>query len=626
MADCPLYIGDPAIALVDSGWTTFYGFANASWALAREQIETLQSFTIEPVRYAASWSFEAALGEVVRPHKPARPADLALSHDALHEPGAAPTFDAITLELTPAPADTLGAPPALSLPARPVLSLVPDPGDAPVLAPVLVPPAPVLDWPELPSLLALDLPAAPAITLPTFEGVRPVLDVVVPDVPTGFTPAAYVSALLDQVCARVATMLEGGTGLPAAVEQALRDRAFVAVDAQELRAIAQATEEFSARGFTEPNGLLVARLAEVRQNGQNQRNALSRDIYVRAHEVEIENLRFAVTSGIQLEGTLIQLHGQTQTLLLQSNQFLRDTLLAVYNARIALFNAQQQAFATDAQVYRDRIQAEIAKIELVRAQIEAERTKGEINEQRVRLYAERVRAVQTQADIYRAVVEGAKAQADVQTAVMDGYRTKVQAFGERLRAQGLQWDGYRAEIEGERAKVGLYEASANAFATRIRSWSEINQGRIAAGQFRIAANDQALRAFAAQVERLRADLEAERARLAAVAQVYEADVRAYEGEGTIERLVAETSQRRFELYLNRERARLDVALRDAEVRITQVRETAALLLEASKTVAQTASNLAASSFSAVNFSAGVNSSRSESHGCSTTTNLQGFIN
>ena len=77
--------------------------------------------------------------------------------------------------------------------------------------------------------------------------------------------------------------------------------------------------------------------------------------------------------------------------------------------------------------------------------------------------------------------------------------------------------------------------------------------------------------------------------------------------------------------LERERARTGVELQNVELQIRQMEQNASLLLEAKKTIAQVSSQLAASSMSAVNFSAGTHSGLSQSFGCSTNFSYSGTV-
>lgn len=622
----PITIGDPAIQLVGDGWTTFQSWAEQAFLLAREQIADLTSFTVSTPPIVSSFTVNADLSAFRRPERP-EPIEVAYNPDNITEPGEPPEFENEPVEFVAFPAFS-GEEPGFSFPSYPGELNVAQPGEAPALTAIVIPGDPNLSIPDAPpDLLPIDIPDPLELEIPEFTGERPLIDFDVPAETWSYTPEDYVSALLTSVQARITAMLAGGTGLPAAVEDALRERAYAEVEREEVRAVQQATTEMATRGFDEPNGILADRILQVRQGARNQRLTLSRDIYIRAQEVEIENLRFAVQQGIALESTLIGLHMRMQELLLESNKFIRDSSIAIYNARVTLFNTRMQGYATDAQVFRDLIQGELAKIELFKAEIDAEKLKTEVNKNLVDIYEQQIRAVLAQAEVYNAQVAGVRAQAEVNASIMDGYRARVAAYAERVRAYAESWAGFRSRVEGEIGKARIWETTVNAFATRVRAVAENNQNLIAQKQLDISVNETDVRVFLARLQRTLADIQAERDRVASEVAVFGGEVALYQAETNVERVVSEVDQRGFELALTEERARVDAQLKAAEVAITSAIQQAGLMLEAIKGRAVAAAQLAGASMSAVNFSAGVTNSSSTSEGtnCSTSYSYSGEL-
>lgn len=149
-------------------------------------------------------------------------------------------------------------------------------------------PFPTMPKPAAPADLTYHAPALPPKP-PTF---------VVPALPN----MEYVSALLDGVKTALGTML-GGNAMPTAVSEAIRNRAYSAVFAEEQRAVDNAYSEFAARGFEEPSGALNRRITEARADAVAKRSVVIRDVFIQEQLLAIENLRFAVNAGLQLEAT-----------------------------------------------------------------------------------------------------------------------------------------------------------------------------------------------------------------------------------------------------------------------------------------------------------------------------------
>lgn len=622
MPDCPNWLGDVAVGMVDQAYVTYTGFAMQSFAAAMESLQALQQFTFRPVNFSVAYNIDRRLIGIERPEAPD---ELEVSFALPALPPEPPAGGEISEIRFTTPPDYNVPAPFLNLPPPPSETLPTPPGAAPPLLPLTIPAAPTLDFPTVPDLVDIVIPAAASITLPTFAGERPIDNIPIPVENFAFSPEQYSSALLDKVTGRISTMLDGGTGLPAAVAQALRDRAYVAVDAEEARAVQTAIDEFAGLGWEEPNGMLAARLAAVRQNSQNQRSALSRDIYIEDEKIAIESLRFAVTNAISLESQLLTAHNAHMQLALQAEQFAVDVSIRIFDARISLFNAKMQAYQVDAQVYRDRIQAELAKLEVFKAQIDAERLKGEINQQRVAIYEQRVRALLVHVEIYKAQIDAVKAQGEANAQQIEAYRATVTAYAERVRAHTAIWDGYRSRVEAETAKVRIHEVLTNVFATRARAWSDINASRIAQQGAQIRVRELELQTFAKQVDQWIAQVRAESDRVAAAVNIQGSRVELYRAQTALEVAAGDAAGRHFQLQMEQERARVDTALKQAEIDVQQLVQLTQVALERLRTISTVSSQLAAASMSAVNFSAGVNSGRNQSQSCETQFQYKGTL-
>lgn len=620
---CAIRLGDPAVNMVNLAYDKYTEFATQAYLLANTEIGTLGGLELKPVAFGVSWDFEGTIAGYRRPTKPADPGDL-----TFHTPGtlpAPPSVNVAPAVLDPAPALPANPVPAIRDYPEPLPLTATAPSDDVDLQPVPMVVRPDMALPPVPTLQALALPNAPQLTLPAFAGQRPDTTVPPPLQTFAFTPEEYTSALLDKVKAQVSSMLDGGPGLPAAVAQALRDRAWEAVDVQERRAIQQATEEFASRGFSEPNGVLNARLAEVRQNNQNQRNALSRDIHIKDEELAIQNLQFAVTQGISLESRLMQDHAQFMQLSLATAQAVQDVAIKVFDARVALVNMDLQAYEVDARVWRERLQGELLKLQQYRAELEALQVQGSLNEQQVKIYSERIDAVRAMADIYKSDVQAATAVAEQNKTRAEVYRERIRAYGTQVDAYKAEWDAYKAKLESNSTRAQLYGLVEQGFSTRVGAWAQVQGQKLDQQRMAIAEADLAQRGWQGGLQKMLADIEAEKARVGAVAEAWRSRVAMYTAESGVEAAASDANVRAMTVGIERERQRTAVALQNAKMSIDQAMGLNQLAITRADSIAKVSTQLAAASMSAVNFSAGIHSGRSESSNCDTSFNYSGTL-
>jgi hypothetical protein len=189
-------------------------------------------------------------------------------------------------------------------------------------------PFPTLPKPVVPADLSFTPPPVPS-DIPTI------------DVPT-LPDLTYVSGMLDSIGGVIDTLL-GGNPMPPALARQLRDRAYSDAWAEEERAVDQAYAEFAARGFEEPPGLLNRRVAEARADARAKRQLMNRDVYIQEQMLAIENLRFAVTSGIQLESTRVRVFEAQANLEIEQVRLIEQTnqlKLDGWRAELQLFDAR----------------------------------------------------------------------------------------------------------------------------------------------------------------------------------------------------------------------------------------------------------------------------------------------
>lgn len=609
---CPTLSADPAVIFADGGYSVFMDLAPKTFQEALTLATQLGSLNMRPIDFNVGFNFDGQLTPFQRPPRP----NINAGDFDFHTPAAPPappTYTPGMVSLDPAPVFD-GVTPNIQIRPAPSDPLIDAPQPPQNVRDLVIPDAPSYALPPLPTLDALNLPSAPSIQLPTFTNDRPIFVEPPLNENWSFNPQAYSSDLLEKVKAKVTMMMDGGLGLEP-IEQIMFNRGRARLDIEMRRTIDTRTAEFSARGFSEPNGILNAAVLEIMQGGLEAKAELNSNITIESYKELIQNVRLGVQNGIALEQVSTDLHIKEQQLALQAAQFLRESSIAILNARVSVFNAKIQAYQTDAQVFETRIRAELAKVEVYRAQIEGERARGEINEQRVRIYSEQVRSIGVMADFYRTQVQAVQAQADVERSKIESFKAMVDAYSARWRAYGEQVDAYKAGIDAENSKATVHRNLVDAYATRVQAWGTTQGNRIALERLGIDQSGQKLAAWRGQLDQMLALVQAESARIGAQGQRADALARVYTADAGVESAASAASDRTFQLGVEREQANVQTQLRNVELLIQQNMSLIQQLTEVRRVQAQVMGQLAASSMSAMNFSASVSSARSQSTSC-----------
>ncbi len=496
----------------------------------------------------------------------------------------------------------------ISIPEAPEMTAPLDGPDKPFLSDVVLPGAPSLDKPLFPSLATIEIPEFEFPTLPTFDASAPEFEGTAVSTVLQWGDPQYATEILPEVIAKLRDIWSGGNGIPPAVEQAMWDRAAGREDLDAQRQISAAYADFSSRGFSEPPGMLVARVDAIREESQIKKQGASREIAIRMTELQIENVRFAVEQAIASENVLFNIWNNIAQRQFEAAKIQLDSQLALYNAQVALFNARQQAYATEAQVFKVKLDAELASIEVFKAQLEGELARGQLNEQKVRIYGEQIRAMLADVEVYKALMQGASIQSDVNKNLIDGFRAEVQAYAERINADKVRFDAYESRIKGELGKAQILDAEARAYASYVSGQATVADIGIKQMQGDIARNEQVIREYVARLEADKAKIQADVSKIQAGASAYTADTQRYVAQAG-----AEEARFRVQLAAKEAEIRATLGIFEVEVKkyiadMEQMIRKANVQLEALKAAGQVGSTLAAGAMAGISIGANLSGS------------------
>lgn len=604
---------DTTSSAVLSGYSTLYTMANNAFAIATGALETLGNIQIpEPPEIVAPTLPELDV-ELQLPADPSLPS---LS-TSLESVPSAPSIHAPSISMPDAP-QFEDAPLQINLPPRPAELAEPVPAPPAIDYDVAIPDAPAIALPTEPLLGAIAIPDVPDIDVPEFTGIPPVAPLSIPTNNFSYAEEDYAQALDLQPA--IDRMLSGLSGFPPEIEQALFDRARSREDISARKAVQEAAEEWSARGFSMPQGELARRVDEIRQRNQDAVNTLNRELTVRMHEVKVQDLRFAVQQGLAYEGQLIDLHNQQAARKLQAAELTARIALEYFNANVALYNAQAVAFNMQVEAYRVQLLESAQRIELYRGQLEAARVSGELNEQQVRLYAERVRAQLVHVEIYRGQIDAARAHVDLVRGRVEQYRAIVEGFTSRVEAKRAEFQAWGEQVRAEGQKADIYRATVSAFAERVRAYSSQVDGLAAGARAQVDSERLRIDAFQASLGVTRERINARAQQTQAIASLFDGQARIHTAKIGAVGEQARTTIAAYEAMTEAYRSQANVAIENVRVASENAGRNANLAMEAQRGIAQVAAQISAGTLSAINLSASIGASAGYDLNQSTTVN------
>lgn len=199
----------------------------------------------------------------------------------------------------------------------------------------------------------------------------------------------------------------------------------------------------------------------------------------------------------------------------------------------------------------------------------------------------------------------------------DVYVQDQQIAQENLRA------GVSAGVQLEQVLVGLFTAqeqlqleaakfaldiAVRIFETRIRQLVALEELTAAQAQVYTAKVNALLGFYRAQIEKYDSDTK----RIEVKKDGFVANVELYKAKAQVAQVASEANARAFQLLLERERAKVDTAIKEAEQNFEQIRYITTLAQEAKKTLTEVQAQLASAAMNAVHIGATLGYSGSES--------------
>lgn len=415
----------------------------------------------------------------------------------------------------------------------------------PSLAEPTIPEPPPSDLPLAPVISDIVLPEAPTIFIPTLNaalGPAPTAD----DIPTfQFEDEDYGSDLLSNLQDKLNFFLDDNTtGLSEVIWQQIWERARESEDLVAVKAREETNSLFASRGFSLPPGAQVKREDEIIQENQDAANSLRREQAIQEAEMEVENVRFAVTQGIQLEIALIDNHNQQQQRALEAARLTVELVVRVFEAQVAAYNAQVAGFQALVLAYRAEIEAELAKVQVFQAEVESQRLIVELNSAQIANYRAQIDAVVATFDLYRAQLDAARFTLDQNRLRIEEFQALTQAYATDASVLATQADIYETRTNAERLKIDLRQSNVNAYAAQVTAFDSLSRARASIKEQEISVERFKIENFQAQIESVRIAIGALESELNASVAVHDSNVRRFSSEvdGEARRVSAEVEK------------------------------------------------------------------------------------
>jgi hypothetical protein len=466
--------------------------------------------------------------------------------------------------------------------------------------------------PAAPSLLSINVSPFDGVNIPTLDITIPELSIDAPSIREYVPGAQYTSALLTSLKSRLQLTLDvGGTGLAPDVENAIwdRDRERAARTARDSINQLDKMEEL---GFAAPPGVYLDARLKIITESEYQLRGSSREVMIKAAELEQSNVNHALDVAVNLEGKLIDYTNQIEQRFFDSCRYATEAGVSIYNARVQAYGMFVEAFKARISVYESQVRAELAKVDAYKAQMEAEQVKADVNRALVDQYKVQIEAALSNVEIFKARIAAIQAKADIEKTKIEIFGAQVSAYAAKVNAYTAGVEGFRATIQAEVTKQDAFKSKVEVYTARVAAASKLIDARISGFNAQITAKT-------AEYDGYKAAVGAESARVNAIAagntsltESYKAQVT---GIASFNEVLTKQWQATIEQAARVAEIGVSAAKANAELYIT-VRQSA---IEAAKVGAQVSAQLGAAALNALNWSNNSSESTTKSQSTSEST-------
>lgn len=323
---------------------------------------------------------------------------------------------------------------------------------------------------SLGELLAISIPNVPTVEFPSLNIDAPVYTLTPPAAWSfGVNQNILISddPLIQAAIDRLTDNIEnGGTGLTAAIEDAIWARELERNEQQLEDTTDKTIQMWAKKGFSLPDGMLANSLSDIQKEYMNRKIDRAREIGIKQAELEQANIFKSLELAVSLSEKLINMLISYEELVFKGQEATARFANEYIDLQIKTYMSLVEAYRATAQVHEMRVRGEIAKVELYKAQLDAQRLIGEVNEQTVKVYSERIQATMALVERYKVEVGAMVSELEVEKTKIEANKVQMDIWAKKADVEIARYSGaidlYRAKTQYNVASAELSSKNAEA--------------------------------------------------------------------------------------------------------------------------------------------------------------------
>ena len=356
---------------------------------------------------------------------------------------------------------------------------------------------------------------------------------------------------------RINQSLDGGTGLSETFEQNLYDRGRARAEQEQIRITTEIQENADKRGHFVPDGSIIAGLVKAQSDAAMTNAQFASETTIERAKLELNHLEFIMGLSNSIKDTALQMVVQQASVLLNVNgqalehaKTVANTMVELYNLEVKRFEQAMNYYRIQAQVYETEYKAALAQLEIFRVEAEVAKLSNDINKTEVDIYIAQLNAQKTETEIFGIRVSAIESQIRAESAAVSAFGEEVSAYTAQVNAKNAEFGAYESAISGNKTQADIYATEVSAYNTRINANKTIIDVEIATSNAVIAYNKNLSDQFTLELNEYTTEIKAESTRFDSSTKAYIAQLESFKAELDAKKSVLAGQAKEADLEVN----------------------------------------------------------------------------
>lgn len=428
-----------------------------------------------------------------------------------------------------------------------------------------------------------------------------------------WTENPYTSALLVELQSLLLSYVQGdGFGISQELWDAIwmreRDRQQGLTD----EAVMAEEKDWDARGFPVPQRSMDARIVRIREKGLDELAESSRTKAIEQARLHVENLRFAITTAVQLEKHLMDANSELKGRALDAAKYLVQVAIDLFNGELAAWNGEKEAFLAYASVFETRIRAQGLQIENRKSEVAVEQMKNETNQTTAQIFATEWGGVDTQWNAYVKKLQKNQVRLEEKGRILQKMELDLRRFAELLKKETEISRRYDSYVQGRVGSGNIFRSGAEAYSAEMRGYEALVGATTDSKNIEMDIKQRVpMELYRTDTEAYGTRMETEIAKVASRIQVLQAYIQRQGQDINDEQGRVTSSIQTAQVHSQDNSTRAQLRQRNAEINQRKLLESIRAALEAMQQGSNVASNLVAAALSSVNLTGRISGESSD---------------